>query len=36
MRYLPHTESDIQTMFDAIGVKDFEELFGTVPRIMSL
>jgi len=33
MRYLPHTESDIQTMFDAIGVKDFEELFGTVPQL---
>ena len=31
MRYLPHTESDIQTMFDTIGVKDFDELFETVP-----
>jgi glycine dehydrogenase subunit 1 len=31
MRYLPHTDADIRTMFDAIGVKDFEELFGTVP-----
>ncbi|MEE4164372.1 MAG: aminomethyl-transferring glycine dehydrogenase subunit GcvPA, partial [Desulfocapsaceae bacterium] len=32
MRYLPHTEADIQVMFDAIGVKDFEELFQTVPE----
>ena len=36
MRYLPHTEADIKEMFDAIGVKDFEELFRTVPRSMSL
>ncbi len=32
MRYLPHTDEDIRTMFDAIGVRDFEELFGTVPE----
>ncbi len=32
MRYLPHTDEDIRTMFDAIGVKDFEELFITVPE----
>jgi glycine dehydrogenase subunit 1 len=32
MRYLPHTDADIRTMFEAIGVKDFEELFGTVPE----
>ena len=32
MRYLPHTEADIKVMFDAIGVKDFEELFRTVPE----
>ena len=32
MRYLPHTDADIRTMFDAIGVKDFEDLFGTVPE----
>ncbi len=32
MRYLPHTDEDIRTMFDAIGVKDFEELFCTVPE----
>ena len=32
MRYLPHTDEDIRNMFDAIGVKDFEELFRTVPK----
>ncbi|MCP4337549.1 MAG: aminomethyl-transferring glycine dehydrogenase subunit GcvPA [Desulfobulbaceae bacterium] len=32
MRYLPHTDEDIREMFDAIGVKDFEELFRTVPK----
>jgi glycine dehydrogenase subunit 1 len=32
MRYLPHTDEDIRNMFDAIGVKDFEELFKTVPK----
>lgn len=32
MRYLPHTEEDIRDMFDAVGVKDFDELFMTVPE----
>lgn len=32
MRYLPHTDEDIRKMFEIIGVKDFEELFGTVPE----
>jgi len=32
MRYLPHTDEDIRNMFDAIGVRDFEELFMTVPE----
>jgi len=32
MRYLPHTDEDVRDMFDAIGVKDFEELFRTVPE----
>ncbi len=32
MRYLPQTEADIKVMFDAIGVKNFEELFRTVPE----
>lgn len=32
MRYLPHTDKDIQDMFAAIGVKSFDELFMTVPE----
>ncbi len=32
MRYLPHTDADIKTMFNAVGVKDFEDLFRTVPE----
>lgn len=32
MRYLAHTDADITKMFDTIGVKDFEELFTTVPK----
>lgn len=32
MRYLPHTEEEIATMMERIGVKDFEELFPTVPK----
>lgn len=31
MRYLPHTDEDIGQMLEAVGVKDFEELFSTVP-----
>ncbi len=31
MRYLPHTENDIQQMLEAIGVADIEDLFATVP-----
>ena len=32
MRYLPHTDADIQTMLGEIGIKDFAELFRTVPE----
>ncbi len=31
MRYLPHTDKDIDQMLKAIGMKNFEELFSTVP-----
>jgi len=31
MRYLPHTEDDVQQMLEAIGVADIEDLFATVP-----
>ncbi len=32
MRYLPHTEEDIASMLQAIGAKDLEVLFATVPQ----
>ncbi len=32
MRYIPHTESDIERMLEAIGVDSIAELFSTVPR----
>jgi glycine dehydrogenase subunit 1 len=32
MRYLPHTDEDIRDMFNAIGVKDFEEIFMNIPK----
>jgi len=31
MRYLPHTEEDLQTMKNRVGINDFEELCITVP-----
>ena len=30
-KYFPHTPSDLQTMFDKIGVKSLEELYAEVP-----
>ncbi|AKU89806.1 aminomethyl-transferring glycine dehydrogenase subunit GcvPA [Vulgatibacter incomptus] len=36
MRYLPHTESDIQEMLQKIGVKSLDELFSTVPASLRL
>jgi glycine cleavage system P protein (glycine dehydrogenase) subunit 1 len=32
MRYLPHTNDEIQKMLAAIGVADVEELFATIPK----
>ncbi len=32
MRYLPHTDADIATMLDRIGVNDLSELFAVVPE----
>ena len=32
MRYLPHTDADIRKMFNAVGVKDFEDLFSNIPK----
>ncbi len=32
MRYLPHTETDVQQMLERIGVKSVEELFAGIPE----
>ncbi len=31
-RYIPHTESDVREMLQAIGVKQVEDLFQTIPE----
>lgn len=31
-RYIPHTEQDCLNMFEAIGVKKVEDLFGSIPK----
>jgi glycine cleavage system pyridoxal-binding protein P len=31
MRYIPHTEQDIQQMLEAIGVSSIRELFQDIP-----
>ena len=30
-RYIPHTDSDVREMLQAIGVKELEDLFQTFP-----
>ena len=32
MRYIPHTESDISKMLDALGISSVDDLFAQVPR----
>lgn len=32
MRYLPHTEEDISSMLEQVGVKDLDEIFRSVPE----
>ncbi|MCK5914133.1 MAG: glycine dehydrogenase, partial [Desulfuromusa sp.] len=32
MRYLPHTDVDVQQMLDQIGVSNIDELFSGVPE----
>ncbi|MBN2723128.1 MAG: aminomethyl-transferring glycine dehydrogenase subunit GcvPA [Deltaproteobacteria bacterium] len=32
MRYLPHSDSEIKEMLEAIGVDDIEELFRSIPQ----
>ncbi|GJL77109.1 MAG: glycine dehydrogenase [Nitrospinaceae bacterium] len=36
MRYIPHTEKDIQEMLARIGVKNVEELFESIPEPLRL
>ncbi|MDA0691321.1 MAG: aminomethyl-transferring glycine dehydrogenase subunit GcvPA [Nitrospinae bacterium] len=36
MRYIPHTEKDIQEMLAKIGVKNIEEIFQSIPEELRL
>ncbi len=36
MRYIPHTESDIQEMLSSIGIEKVEELFQSIPKSLRL
>jgi len=36
MRYIPHTETDIREMLSAIGIKETEELFHSIPEALRL
>jgi len=36
MRYIPHTEQDVQQMLDAIGVRSIRELFADIPDALYL
>ncbi len=31
-RYIPHTEEDCRNMLETIGVKNVEDLFGSIPK----
>ena len=31
-RYIPHTEEDVRKMLETIGVKNVEDLFGSIPK----
>ena len=31
-RYIPHTDSDVREMLQAIGVKELEDLFQAIPK----
>ena len=32
MRYLPHTDVDVQQMLETIGVKNIDALFSGIPK----
>ncbi|MCZ6513780.1 MAG: aminomethyl-transferring glycine dehydrogenase subunit GcvPA, partial [Nitrospinae bacterium] len=36
MRYIPHTPADIRDMLSAIGIKELEELFHSIPEALRL
>lgn len=36
MRYLPHTEDEIQSMLKTIGAKDLDDLFASIPENVRL
>ena len=36
MRYIPHTENDIQIMLDKIGARSVDELFDQIPESLRL
>jgi glycine dehydrogenase subunit 1 len=36
LRYIPHTEEDVRKMLQAIGVKNVEDLFETIPAELRL
>ena len=36
MRYLPHTEADVEEMLGVIGVGSMDELFGQIPEELRL
>ena len=31
MRYIPHTEADVQRMLEAIGARSLDDLFSGIP-----
>ncbi|MFH0872413.1 MAG: glycine dehydrogenase, partial [bacterium] len=36
MRYIPHTESDVQAMLRAVGLPNLEALFADIPEALKL
>ncbi len=36
MRYIPHTETDIREMLAAIGIREVDELFHSIPEALLL
>jgi glycine dehydrogenase subunit 1 len=36
MPFIPHTESDVRDMLDAIGAQDVEDLFDEIPASLRM